>query len=59
MKNHQTSQKDLVRRLALFYIFTNLPKVWYNRSQMNSSIAPACNLLHVKAEGYEKKLNLT
>ena len=23
---------------------------------MNSSIAPACNLLHVKAEGYEKKI---
>ena len=44
-----------MRRLALFYIFTNLPKVWYNRSQMNSFIAPACNLLHVKAEGYEKK----
>lgn len=38
MKNHQTSQKDLVRRLALFYTFANLLNVWLNRRQLDADI---------------------
>lgn len=37
MKNNYF-QKNIVRRMALFYVFANLCNAWLNRSQLNSRI---------------------
>lgn len=37
-KNNHIFPKYLARRVALFYIFANLFKVWFNRRQLDSDI---------------------